>query len=46
MEEKERFILECGRVKTKNNANFKHIEYEIDDNGCWNCIFIKSFALR
>ena len=38
MEEKERFILECGRVRNKNNANFKHIEYEIDDNGCWNCV--------
>ena len=38
MEEKERFILECGRIKTKNNTNFKHIEYEIDENGCWNCV--------
>lgn len=38
MEKKERFILECGRVKLKNNVNFKHIEYEVDENGCWNCV--------
>lgn len=38
MEEKERFTLECGRVRTNNNANFKHIEYEVDENGCWNCV--------
>lgn len=38
MEEKERFTLECGRVKNPSNVNFKHIEYEVDENGCWNCV--------